>query len=341
MCINTCTGIYISVCITRWWNVWDTGLGTLWGCMDELLMLLSIYFPNHRNQNHMRIKTTIMRWCLLSHELIYKVIEGSTEFEDLIEKGLLTPHEQMLLYNQSAKPAMCWTWIASYLACINESQFEDIHISNPSSNVKNTNGTDAKSQGSKNNVKSGNIDEKKLKNKVGNEFERCKQFVNVSMPYDKNITLYRLLSICTKARAGIGTTFGYLMVQLPFRVIHFMSFLVWFHNVWQAIISSFAMIQYYQTKYYLRFVIELFYLAMYPMIFVAILYTCEHLLNPIRGKDCSDLPTKLFTLQMRDEMESFIRAGEFPPHVMFPEEYGISQNTVDKTAKHVSKKQHQ
>lgn len=103
---------YVSACVERWWEVRNTMFGGLWTAVDDLNMILAAHFPR---KEHKRFKDLILRYCLLSVELVFAQARGDhfEELADLRQRQLLTDDEKDRLEGVAAKPQVVWVWIAA------------------------------------------------------------------------------------------------------------------------------------------------------------------------------------------------------------------------------------
>jgi len=100
-------GIYLSKKISRWWQVREECLGTLWGSITNLCQLLAVYL----GQDDEHYKYRVLRYGLLSHALVYKQAQITTHvLQDLLTMGLLTPDELLSLKQIPHKAQVVWIW---------------------------------------------------------------------------------------------------------------------------------------------------------------------------------------------------------------------------------------
>eukprot|EP00928_Gymnodinium_smaydae_P016895 TRINITY_DN16409_c0_g2_i1.p1 TRINITY_DN16409_c0_g2~~TRINITY_DN16409_c0_g2_i1.p1 ORF type:complete len:446 (-),score=47.46 TRINITY_DN16409_c0_g2_i1:392-1729(-) len=117
-------GFYLSTAVSRWWAIRNDCIGGLWGAVSDLSLQLAAYFPSDSRADR-GVRSRILRWGVLSHELVYKQARGETDLEDLLEAKLLTDHEWELLENEPSKPQVVWVWVSSYLTHLAYGSEED------------------------------------------------------------------------------------------------------------------------------------------------------------------------------------------------------------------------
>jgi hypothetical protein len=118
-------GFYLQKTIDIWWNLRHDTLQQLMNIVDNMCLRMAIYFPGQTKEDE-QARETIMRYGLLSLALLFKDARevdvwseeeakaaGALDMNDLMEEGLLTPHEATLLEGIPAKSQMCWVWISS------------------------------------------------------------------------------------------------------------------------------------------------------------------------------------------------------------------------------------
>lgn len=267
-------GLYLSLCVSRWWEVRNTGIGGLWGAVDDLCLLLGVYLPGEGANKESR--ELILRWAVLSHELIYKQAQGVTDMTDLINMGLLTSEERDRFEGLCSLPQMVWSWVASYIChlCFG----------------------DASEGGSR-------------------------------IPFPDTV-FTQLIALCVKARGSIGTVFAYTDTQLPFRYVHFISFLIWMHNIVQALVSSVVFGKSlhlalhcgdsHSVSTFGIMVVEVLYLIVYPCCFFALLLLSERLSNPLLSAHGTDLPRRAYSRDMFLESRAMFTATSNPPYLSNP-----------------------
>eukprot|EP00928_Gymnodinium_smaydae_P011699 TRINITY_DN14292_c0_g1_i1.p1 TRINITY_DN14292_c0_g1~~TRINITY_DN14292_c0_g1_i1.p1 ORF type:complete len:408 (+),score=27.25 TRINITY_DN14292_c0_g1_i1:68-1291(+) len=112
-------GFYVNTCLSRWWAIRSQGIGGLWGNLDDISMLLACYFPKN-DEADSAIRAQVLRWGVLSHELIYKQVVGTDDLSDVLSNGLLTKEEHDILKPHDGQqlcslPQVVWCWVVSYI----------------------------------------------------------------------------------------------------------------------------------------------------------------------------------------------------------------------------------
>lgn len=101
---------HISLAVDRWWEMRTTMLGGLWCAVDDLTMILAAHFPS---REHRRLKTLVLRYCLLSVELLFMQARGGEEgLNELVQRHLLREDEREKLEHLPNRPQVVWVWIA-------------------------------------------------------------------------------------------------------------------------------------------------------------------------------------------------------------------------------------
>lgn len=108
-------GFFVSTCLTRWWAIRNDCINSLWACGDDLVLILGSYFGRDTEADK-QVRETIVRWTILSYELVYKQARAEEDISDLVEKGLLFPHELDILLPEASKPQVIWSWMCGYMA---------------------------------------------------------------------------------------------------------------------------------------------------------------------------------------------------------------------------------
>lgn len=118
-------GLYVTKTVDIWWNMRHELLQDVLNTIDTLCMRLSIYFPGNSKEDD-EAKETILRYGVLSLKLLFKDARevdswnigdrkrlGCDDLTDLVDEGLLLPHERELLKESPARSQVIWVWIAS------------------------------------------------------------------------------------------------------------------------------------------------------------------------------------------------------------------------------------
>ena len=108
-------GFFMATCVTRWWAMRNDCIGSLWGAINDLTLLLTSYFPSESPEDT-EVRERLLRWAVLSHELMYKQALGETDLNDLKQSGLLEDDECEVLAPLPSKGQVVWAWATSYLA---------------------------------------------------------------------------------------------------------------------------------------------------------------------------------------------------------------------------------
>lgn len=120
--------------------------------------------------------------------------------------------------------------------------------------------------------------------------------------------LPQLLGLCCKARDAIGLLFTYTDSQVPFRYIHILSFIVWVHNLVQALASAVRFSFEWQHGVKSAIMSEMVFLIFYPIVYTSLLHVGVGMLNPMRSATDVDFPRAAFTAYMLAENRSFGRS---------------------------------
>lgn len=260
---NMCTfllGFFISTCLARWWAVRADGIGGLWGNVDDIVLLIGAFFPRD-TQADRDVREQVLRWGALSHELMYKQARNEHELRDLVEMGLLTQGEMLILEPLASRPQVIWAWMCSFMA----------HLAYGDPNEGGS---------------------------------RLPQPVTI---------LPQLLGLCCKARDAIGIVFTYTDSQVPFRYVHVLSFIVWMHNLIQALTSAVRITYEFKAGSISGTGTEIAFLMFYPVVYTSLLHVGVGMLNPMRAASDVDFPKRAFTYYMLAENRSFY-TGSVAPH---------------------------
>jgi len=109
--VTLALAFHTALAVARWWEVRSALLGELWRATNDLTMVLAVHFPS---REHRRVKTLVLRYCLLSFELLFmQARDGEPDMVDLGKRQLLRDDERERLEQLSAKPQVVWVWIAA------------------------------------------------------------------------------------------------------------------------------------------------------------------------------------------------------------------------------------
>jgi len=114
-CVTFLLGFFVSTCVTRWWACRNDCIGGLWGAADDLALIIGSYFGSNSEADK-EVRNRVLRWSLLSYELVYKQARAQEDLSDLVQRGLLEEHELELLLPECSKPQVIWGWMCSYFA---------------------------------------------------------------------------------------------------------------------------------------------------------------------------------------------------------------------------------
>eukprot|EP00747_Dinoflagellata_sp_TGD_P165964 gnl/TRDRNA2_/TRDRNA2_188061_c0_seq1.p1 gnl/TRDRNA2_/TRDRNA2_188061_c0~~gnl/TRDRNA2_/TRDRNA2_188061_c0_seq1.p1 ORF type:complete len:403 (+),score=63.81 gnl/TRDRNA2_/TRDRNA2_188061_c0_seq1:176-1384(+) len=104
---------FVSLAVERWWEVRHVMLGGLWSAIDDLTMVLAAHFPR---REHRRLKTLLLRYCLLSMELMFmEARDPEVDLHELCRRKLLLEEEREKLAPLASKSQVVWVWIAGTL----------------------------------------------------------------------------------------------------------------------------------------------------------------------------------------------------------------------------------
>jgi len=257
-------GFFCTTAITRWWAMRNDCLGGLWGGVDDLSLIIGSHFGSD-SEADCEVRERVLRWSVLSHELIYKQARADMDLEDLVQQGLLLPAELELLKPLASKPQVIWAWMCSYFA----------HLAYG----------DPAAGGSR-------------------------------LPFPVTV-LPQLHEICRHARGAVGMSFAYTDTQLPFRYVHFLSLIIWTHNIIQAVNSAVVITRDLRKGEPVSVAIEVAFLLVYPLVYIGLLHLGAGMLNPLRAHKALDFPQGAFTYYMLAENQAFYTGNtqpEGPPY---------------------------
>jgi len=103
--------LHLALVVERWWEVRRSLLGELWRATNDLTMVLAVHFPS---REHRRLKTLVLRYALLSFELMFmEARKGEINLQELRSRQLLRDDEHERLDLLASKPQVPWVWIAA------------------------------------------------------------------------------------------------------------------------------------------------------------------------------------------------------------------------------------
>lgn len=108
-------GFFVSTCLARWWSMRNDCIGALWGCADDLTLIIGSYFGSSSDADR-EVREKVLRWSVLSHELVYKQAKADEDLSDLVTRGFLLEHELAILVQEVSKPQVIWAWMCSYFS---------------------------------------------------------------------------------------------------------------------------------------------------------------------------------------------------------------------------------
>lgn len=106
-------GFFVATCVTRWWAIRNDCIGGLWGAADDLALIIGSHFGSDSEADK-QVRNKVLRWSLLSYELVFKQARAQEDMSDLIQRGILEEHELELLLPECSKPQVVWAWMCSY-----------------------------------------------------------------------------------------------------------------------------------------------------------------------------------------------------------------------------------
>lgn len=107
-------GPYVSIMIGRWWDVRKSGIGGLWGGVDDLCTYASGWFCSGSEPDK-AAKALVLRYGLASLALLFKAARGEEDdLDDLVSNGLLEPQEAEALAPLPSKAQVIWTWQVNF-----------------------------------------------------------------------------------------------------------------------------------------------------------------------------------------------------------------------------------
>ena len=106
-------GPYVGLCITRWWQMRIEFLGGTWGAIADLNMYAAVWFHSG-SKGDLAARELVQRYGLLAHFLLYKDARGQLNLDDAIGKGLLLPHEAVVLQPLPSRTQMVFAWLTDF-----------------------------------------------------------------------------------------------------------------------------------------------------------------------------------------------------------------------------------
>eukprot|EP00494_Astrolonche_serrata_P028147 UN28412 len=101
-------GLYVTNKVSRWWKIREHCIGDLISATGNLTQLVSCYLEEEDDQ----YKHLVVRYCLLSHALVYKQSTTTSDFlEDLVNMNLLTTDEMSNLKVVPYRAQIAWLWL--------------------------------------------------------------------------------------------------------------------------------------------------------------------------------------------------------------------------------------
>jgi len=108
--VSIALSFHVFLAVERWWELRNRLIGELWRATNDLTMVLAVHFPS---REHRRLKTLILRYCLLSFELMFmQARDGQADLHELCSRHLLRDDERERLEQLAAQPQVVWVWIA-------------------------------------------------------------------------------------------------------------------------------------------------------------------------------------------------------------------------------------
>jgi len=108
--VSISVAFHVALAVERWWELRNKLLGELWRATNDLNMILAVHF---HTLEHRRLKTLVLRYCLLSFELTFmRARHGKADFDELSRRSLLREDERERLEELEFQPQVVWVWIA-------------------------------------------------------------------------------------------------------------------------------------------------------------------------------------------------------------------------------------
>lgn len=108
--VSISLAFHVTLAVERWWELRSKLLGELWRAVNDLNMVLAVHFPSTK---HRRLKTLVLRYCLLSFELVFMhARDGKADLQELCKRHLLRDDERERLEHLPFQAQCVWVWIA-------------------------------------------------------------------------------------------------------------------------------------------------------------------------------------------------------------------------------------
>jgi len=105
-------GIYLNNIFNRWWGMRTQGVSGIANSLSSMSVIMASQLRGHVKGE---CKHLLLRYGLLSHELVYRAARGTdAKLADLVEAGTLTPEECGILQDLPSGPIKAqavWVWI--------------------------------------------------------------------------------------------------------------------------------------------------------------------------------------------------------------------------------------
>jgi len=103
-------GPFVGTVGHRWWSIRKDCVGGLWGVVDDLSTFAAGWFAS-KSLPDRTARALVLRLGLLSHALLFKQARGEDDdLDDVIQAGLLLPHEAAALAPLTSKAQVVWAW---------------------------------------------------------------------------------------------------------------------------------------------------------------------------------------------------------------------------------------
>lgn len=103
-------GLYVALCLSRWWTLRVEALGNLFDAAANASMLVCCNLPNKKFS---KIRKCVVKWGLASVVLLVKAARDDDNISDMVPKGYLTEDEVAVIRKQSpyGRAMLMWAWI--------------------------------------------------------------------------------------------------------------------------------------------------------------------------------------------------------------------------------------